>query len=111
MPRRRLRASTAQPLRFDYLGADDRYNAMSHPMAFQKASAVFAAKGGKKERPDVEDAFEDSDEGEAVEDTAPVDEDEEDISKDKMIKAKKAKKEPGGKKAAAPKAAPKKGKK
>jgi replication factor C subunit 1 len=87
---------------------------MSHPMAFQKASAVFAAKGGKKDRPDVEDAFEDSDDGEAVDDAAPVDEDEEDISKDKMIKAKKAKKEPASKKAAAPKAAkaaPKKGKK
>lgn len=79
---------------------------MSHPMAFQKASAVFAAKGaGKKERPDVEDAFEDSDEGEVVEDAAPVDEDEEDISKDKMIKEKNAKKGGGaaGKKAAAPK--------
>jgi replication factor C subunit 1 len=87
---------------------------MSHPMAFQKASTVFTAKGGKKDRPDVEDAFEDSDEGEAVDDGAPADEDEEDISKDKMIKAKKAKKEPAGKKAAAPKAAkaaPKKGKK
>jgi len=86
---------------------------MSHPMAFQKASAVLAAKGGgKREQPDVEDAFEDSDEDEIVEDMQAVDEDEdeEDISKDKMIKEKNAKK--GGsaarKKAAA---APKKGKK
>jgi len=31
-------------------------------MAFQKASAVVATKGGKRERPDVEDAFEDDDE-------------------------------------------------
>jgi replication factor C subunit 1 len=61
---------------------------MSHPTAFQKASGVLAVKGGKKERPDVEDAFEDSDEGETVEDAQPVDDDEEDISQDKMIKEK-----------------------
>jgi replication factor C subunit 1 len=76
-------------------------------MAFQKASAVVATKGGKKERPDVEDAFEESDEGEVVADEV-VDEDE-DLSKDKMIKQKTTKK---GKTAApAKKTAPKKTKK
>jgi replication factor C subunit 1 len=84
-----------------------RYNSASHPMAFQKASAVVVTKGGKKDRPDVEDAFEDSDEGEVAEDAAIEDEDE-DLSKDKMIKEKTAK----GKGAAAnKKAAPKKAKK
>lgn len=85
-----------------------RYNAVAHPMAFQKASAVVATKGGTRDRPDVEDAFEDSDEAE-VEDNG-VEDDEEDLSKDKMIKEKTAK----GKGAAASKkkaAAPKKSKK
>jgi replication factor C subunit 1 len=78
-------------------------------MAFQKASAVVVTKGGKKDRPDVEDAFEDSDEGEAIEDPTIQDE-EEDLSKDKMIKEKIVK----GKGAAGPTkkaAAPKKSKK
>lgn len=86
-----------------------RYNAVAHPMAFQKASAVVTTKGGMKDRPDVEDAFEDSDEAEVVEDNG-VEDDEEDLSKDKMIKEKTAK----GKGAAASKkkaAAPKKSKK
>ena len=85
---------------------------MSHPMAFQKASAVLAAKGGgKREQPDVEDAFEDSDEDEIVEDMQAVDEDEdeEDISKDKMIKEKNVKK--AGSAASKKAVAPKKGKK
>jgi replication factor C subunit 1 len=84
-----------------------KYNAASHPMAFQKAGGIVATKGGKKDKPDVEDAFEDSDEGEVVEDAVVDDEEEEDLSKDKMIKAKPAK---GAKKApaAAKKAAPKK---
>ena len=85
---------------------------MSHPMAFQKASAVLAAKGGgKREQPDVEDAFEDSDEDEIVEDMQAVDEDEEDISKDKMIKEKNAKKGGGSAARKRAAAAPKKGKK
>ena len=84
-----------------------KYSAASHPMAFQKAGGIVATKGGKKDKPDVEDAFEDSDEGEVVEDAVVDDEEEEDLSKDKMIKAKPAK---GAKKvpAAAKKAAPKK---
>jgi replication factor C subunit 1 len=76
-------------------------------MAFQKASAVVATKGGKKERPDVEDAFEESDEGEVADDVV---EDEEDLTKDKMIKQKTAAKGKGKAVAAAKKAAPKKAK-
>ena len=78
-------------------------------MAFQKASAVVVTKGGKKDRPDVEDAFEDSDEGDLIED-ASVEDEEEDLSKDKMIKEKTAKGKGAGastKKAAAPKKAKK----
>lgn len=85
---------------------DCRYNQASHPMAFQKASAVVATKGGKKDRPDVEDAFEDDDdEAEVVDDASPEDED--DLSKDKLIKEKTGK----GKGATAKKAVPKKAKK
>jgi replication factor C subunit 1 len=79
-------------------------------MAFQKAGGVVATKGGRKEKPDVEDAFEDSDEGEVVVENAAADEEDEDLSKDKMIKEKK----PKGKAAAAAtakKAAPKRAKK
>jgi replication factor C subunit 1 len=55
-------------------------------MVFQKASAVVATKGGKEERPDVEDAFEESDEGEVADEV--VDDEDEDLTKDKMIKRK-----------------------
>jgi replication factor C subunit 1 len=89
-----------------WASAQFRYNQASHPLAFQKASAVVATKGGKKARPDVEDAFEDSDDGEVVEDATA--EEEEDLSKDKMIREKTAKGKGG---AAAKKAAPKKAKK
>jgi len=81
-------------------------------MAFQKAGGVVATKGGRKDRPDVEDAFEDSDEGEvAVEEDAVADEEEEDLSKDKMIKEKKPKGKGAATAATAKKAAPKKTKK
>ena len=105
MPRLRLPESNSYlPKNIDF-----RYNAVSHPMAFQKASAVVVTKGGKKDIPDVEDAFEDSDEGELVED-ASVEDEEEDLSKDKMIKQKNAKGKGAAsstKKAAAPKKAKK----
>jgi replication factor C subunit 1 len=78
-------------------------------MAFQKASAVVATKGGKKERPDVEDAFEESDEGEVADEV--VDDEDEDLTKDKMIKQKTAVKGKGKAAAPAKKAAPKKAKK
>lgn len=78
-------------------------------MAFQKASAVFAPKGARRDRPDVEDAFEDSDDGEVLEDAAAEEEDE-DLSKDKMIKERTVKAK-GKETATTKKRAPKKGKK
>ena len=61
-------------------------------MAFQKASAVVGTKGRKRDIPDLEDAFEDSDdEGEIVPEEALEEEEEEDLSKDKMIKEKNTK--------------------
>jgi replication factor C subunit 1 len=80
-----------------------RYNSKNHPMPFMKASTVFAPKMAKKEVPDLEDA--NVEEDEEAEDAAkgPVPEDEEDMSKDKYIKAPKKK--------AAPKSATGKGKK
>jgi replication factor C subunit 1 len=62
-------------------------------MAFQKASTVVATKGGKRDRPDVEDAFEDSDDGEIIEDLDVEDDNDndDDITKDRMIKEKKPK--------------------
>ncbi|KAK7403568.1 DNA replication factor C complex subunit Rfc1 [Neonectria punicea] len=67
------------------------YNAMSHPIPFMKASNVVAPKAPKKDAPDLEEAIEEEDEGDAVE--APeVDEEELDLKKDKYIKQPKAKK-------------------
>lgn len=75
------------------------YNQRSHPLPFMKASNVLAPKKGPKEKPDIEDAIEGSDEEEVVEE-AKEDEDEElDLKKDKYVKVPKAK----GKKAKAKK--------
>ncbi|OTB03386.1 hypothetical protein M426DRAFT_321756 [Hypoxylon sp. CI-4A] len=75
------------------------YNGMSHPIPFMKASNVVAPKVAK-DKPDLEEAFEDEDEepqaAEAVE--ANDDDDDVDIEKDKYIKKPKAKK--GAKKTA-----------
>jgi replication factor C subunit 1 len=74
-------------------------------MPFMKATNVVAPKKQAKEKPDLEEAIDESDDGEVIEEVK--DEDEEvDLSKDKYVKQPK-------KKAAAKKgaAAPKKGKK
>lgn len=68
------------------------YNQQTHPMPFMKASNVIAPKKAVKEKPDLEEAFEESDEGEVV-DEAPDKDEETDLSKDKYIKAPKKKKE------------------
>jgi replication factor C subunit 1 len=69
-----------------------------------KASQVFAPKRQTKERPDLEEALEESDDGGDVNEVAEKEEKEEnDISKDKYIKAPKKK--------APPKATAAKGKK
>lgn len=67
-----------------------RYNSMSHPVPFIKASNVLAPKKATKEVPDIEDAIDaDDDEAEIAE---PADDDDEvDLKKDKYIKQPKAK--------------------
>jgi len=74
------------------------YNQQAHPLPFMKASTVVAPKKQAKEKPDLEEAIEASDEGEVVEE---VQEDGEDVdlSKDKYVKQPK-------KKAVSKKAAP-----
>ena len=74
-----------------------RYNSRSHPLPFIKASSIGDPRGRAappKEKPDLEEAMEESDEGEVV-DPAAGDDDEEgevDLSKDKYVKQpKKAK--------------------
>lgn len=72
------------------------YNQQSHPIPFMKASAVVGPTKVAKEKPDLEEAIEESDEGEVVEDPdAKKNEDEEgDITKDKYIKQPKKKAAP-----------------
>ncbi|KAJ6014098.1 Replication factor C subunit 1 [Penicillium herquei] len=60
------------------------YNSRSHPLPFMKASQVVAPKKGPKEKPDIEDAIEESDEEEVVEEAA-GDEEELDLKKDKYV--------------------------
>jgi replication factor C subunit 1 len=72
------------------------YNAQSHPMPFVKASHVLGmAKAGaaKREKPDLEEAVDESEGEEALADAEAVDEDDElDLKKDKYINAPKKKK-------------------
>lgn len=74
-----------------------RYNTMSHPVPFMKASNIIAPKAQPKEAPDLEEAIED-DLAEVADAPEPEDEDEIDFKKDKYIKQPKAKK-PAAKKA------------
>ena len=69
------------------------YNQRSHPLPFMKASNVVAPKKGAKEKPDIEDAIEESDEEEVVEEIKEDDGDEElDLKKDKYVSVPKKKK-------------------
>src|SRR5436190_17670935 len=64
------------------------YNQRSHPLPFMKASSVVAPKKLPKVKPDLEDAIDDSDDGEEIlgEDEAKEDESEElDLKKDKYV--------------------------
>ncbi|KAF2036143.1 DNA replication factor C, large subunit [Setomelanomma holmii] len=81
------------------------YNQQSHPLPFMKASSVVAPKKQIKEKPDLEEAIDDSDEGEVVEEVKEEDE-EVDISKDKYVK--QPKKKAAAKKGGATKAKAKK---
>ncbi|KAL8863276.1 MAG: hypothetical protein Q9178_000651 [Gyalolechia marmorata] len=68
------------------------YNQQSHPLPFMKASQVVAPKKMKKDVPDLEEAIDDSDEGNAVasdEEIKAEDEEELDLKKDKYVKAPK----------------------
>ncbi|TGJ83127.1 hypothetical protein E0Z10_g5626 [Xylaria hypoxylon] len=67
------------------------YNSMSHPIPFMKASAVVASKNVTKDKPDLEEAMDDGDEAEAPEAAQVVNDEDEDITKDKYIKKPKAK--------------------
>ena len=77
------------------------YNQLSHPLPFMKASNVVAPKKSDKERPDLEEAIDDSDDAEELpEAEGGGDEEEElDLKKDKYVRA--PKKKPPPKKAAA----------
>ena len=83
------------------------YNQKSHPVPFMKASQVVAPKNIKKEKPDLEEAIDESDENDAAllgSDVGEEDEEEAlDLKKDKFVKVPKAKKTaaPKGKKAKA----------
>ncbi|KAK7192528.1 hypothetical protein DPSP01_008832 [Paraphaeosphaeria sporulosa] len=66
------------------------YNQQSHPLPFMKASNVVAPKKATKDKPDLEEAIEESDEEEVVSEIKEEDEDV-DISKDKYVKQPKKK--------------------
>ncbi|KAF2096378.1 DNA replication factor C, large subunit [Rhizodiscina lignyota] len=74
------------------------YNQRSHPLPFMKASNVIAPKKQAKERPDIEEAIEESDEGEVVEEVKDDEDEDVDVTKDKYIKQPKKKKEPAAQK-------------
>jgi len=74
-----------------------RYNARTHPLPFMKASNVVAPAKVTKDAPDLEEAFEEEDEGEVVAEVKDDDE-ETDLKKDKYIKQPKAKKPAASKK-------------
>ena len=68
------------------------YNAMSHPMPFMKASQVMAPKKAGREKPDLEEAIEASDEELVVSDVGKDGEDDElDLKNDKYVRAPKKK--------------------
>ena len=74
--------------------SDYRYNQQSHPLPFMKASQIVAPKKAPaKEKPDLEEAFEES-EDDAMDDAdvKAEDDDEVDLSKDKYVKQPKKKK-------------------
>jgi replication factor C subunit 1 len=83
------------------------YNQQSHPLPFMKASSVAQPKKQAKEKPDLEEAIDESDDGEVVEEVKEEDEDV-DLSKDKYVKQPKKKAAPKKGAAAAKKGGKKK---
>lgn len=69
------------------------YNQRSHPLPFMKASNVVAPKKTPKEKPDIEDAIDESDEEEMVEEESKEQDEEEelDLKKDKYVSLPKKK--------------------
>ncbi|KAL4974823.1 replication factor RFC1 C terminal domain-containing protein [Aspergillus desertorum] len=67
------------------------YNQRSHPLPFMKASNVLAPKKAPKEKPDIEDAIDESDEDDVLADDTKDDEDSDeiDLKKDKLIRVPK----------------------
>jgi replication factor C subunit 1 len=70
------------------------YNSRSHPMPFVKASNVLAPKKTTKDKPDLEDAIDESDEDEVVDEIKEDAEEELDLKKDKYVSLPKKKKAP-----------------
>lgn len=87
------------------------YNQQSHPLPFMKATSVVAPKHVAKVKPDLEDAIDESDEGEEIlgEEETKDDESDMDLKKDKYVKL--PKKAPSRKAKAAAKPQTKKTKK
>jgi replication factor C subunit 1 len=83
------------------------YNQQSHPLPFMKASSVVQPKKQAKEKPDLEEAIDESDDGEVVEEVKDEEEDV-DLSKDKYVKQPKKKAAPKKGAAAAKKGGKKK---
>lgn len=69
-----------------------RYNGMTHPLPFIKATNVFAPKKQTKDAPDLEEAIEEEDDAELLEVPDADEDDEVDLKKDKYIKQPKVKK-------------------
>ncbi|KAL3439361.1 replication factor RFC1 C terminal domain-containing protein [Aspergillus tetrazonus] len=67
------------------------YNQRSHPLPYMKASNVLAPKKAPKEKPDIEDAIDESDEDDVLVDDTKDDEDSDeiDLKKDKLIRVPK----------------------
>lgn len=63
------------------------YNQRSHPLPYVKADNVTTSKGIPKDKPDIEDAIDESDEEDVLGDEAKDDDNEEpDLKKDKYVK-------------------------
>ncbi|PGH05774.1 replication factor C subunit 1 [Blastomyces parvus] len=82
------------------------YNQQSHPLPFIKATSVVAPKHVSKVKPDLEDAIDESDEGEEIlgEEETKGDESDLDLKKDKYVKLPKKTPARKGKAAAKPRA-------
>ena len=75
-----------------------KYNALSHPLPFIKTGAVAAPAKSTKEKPDLEEAIEESDDEALIDPAAEEPEEEElDLKKDKYVQAPKKRKAPAKK--------------